>query len=336
MNSILANQAFSCEEIWNAINAGLILIDAEGRVVIWNDWIAEHSGIPADFALDKSLESLFPGGLANAFKTAIKNALSHKLPIVLSNALHRSPLPLYSLPIRQHEQNRMQQSITIKPVVLGEGGHLCLIQVTDASISIKRELVLRAHSERLTQEAATDSLTGAYNRRTFDERLRAEFGRAKRQNSPISLIMLDVDYFKRYNDLYGHPAGDKVLISVANALKSELLRPADMMARYGGEEFVAILPDSGPEGSLIVAERLRAVISGLNILHDGSKVADHVTVSIGVASRLSGSACDRICLLEAADIALYSAKHDGRNCVRLSLPLKCLSPLCPSGHAGLE
>lgn len=316
MNSILASKAFSCEQIWNAINLGLILIDGEGRVVLWNDWIVEHSGIPAEFALNKPLDTLFPGGLTDAFKTTLKNALSRKLPIVLSNALHRSPLPLYPLAIRQHGQNRMQQSITIKPVVLGEGGYFCLIQVTDASISVKRELVLRSHSERLTREAATDSLTGAYNRRTFDERLRVELGRAQRQNTPISLVMMDVDYFKRYNDLYGHPAGDRVLISVVNTLKSELLRPTDMVARYGGEEFVAILPDSGPEGSLIVAERLRAAISDLNIPHGGSKVADRITVSIGVATHLSGAACDGICLQEAADMALYDAKHSGRNCVR--------------------
>lgn len=316
MNPIPANKALSCDAIWNAVNLGLILIDAEGRVVLWNDWMVRHSGIAAAFALDKSLESLFPGGLAGTFKTAIKNALSRKLPIVLSNALHRSPLPLYSLSIRSHGQDRMQQSITINPVSPGEGEPLCLIQVTDASISINRERVLRAHSERLTLEATTDGLTGAGNRRFFDESLRAEFGRAQRQNSALSLVMMDVDFFKRYNDLYGHPAGDKVLIAVANALNSALLRPADTISRYGGEEFVVILPDSGLEGSLIVAERLRAAISELNIPHGDSKIADHVTMSIGVATYLPGSACDEAGLLEAADMALYNAKHSARNCVR--------------------
>jgi diguanylate cyclase (GGDEF)-like protein len=132
----------------------------------------------------------------------------------------------------------------------------------------------------------------------------------------MSLVMMDVDFFKRYNDLYGHPAGDRVLISVADALNSELLRPADMIARYGGEEFVAILPDSGPEGSLIVAERLRAAIFDLNIFHGGSEIADRVTMSIGVASYLPGTTCNETSLLEAADMALYNAKHGGRNCVR--------------------
>jgi len=316
MNSILIDKAFSCEAICNAINFGLILIDAEGRVALWNGWIAEHSGIPANLALGKPLDALFPGSLTDSFKTTIKIALSRKLPMVLSNALHRSPLPLYPLPIKQGEQNRMEQSITIMPVVLGEGAHLCLIQVTDASVSIKRERVLKSQSERLTLEATTDGLTGAGNRRFFDERLKAEFGRAQRQNAPLSLIMMDVDFFKRYNDLHGHPAGDRVLISVVNALNAVLLRPTDMMARYGGEEFVVILPDSGEEGSLVVAERVRAAISDLHIPHGESNVADNVTVSIGVATRLPNADCNAFCLLEAADTALYSAKRSGRNCVR--------------------
>lgn len=319
MNALPVIEGLGCVEIWNAIDLGLILLDSEGKVVLWNDWIAKHSGIAADFAQNKSLESLFPGGLSGAFKAAVKNALSHKLAIVLSNALHRSPLPLYSLPNSlpiEHNRNRMQQSITIKPVDLREQTHFCLIQVTDASISIKRECILKAHSERLSVEAATDGLTGAFNRRAFDERLKFEFARAQRQNSSISLVMIDVDFFKPYNDFYGHPAGDKVLIAVANALKSELLRPTDMMARYGGEEFVVILPDSGQDGSLIVAERLRVAISELNISHSKSLVADHITVSVGVATCPPGNICEDSRLLEAADAALYEAKHNGRNCVR--------------------
>lgn len=319
INAFPVSEGLGCVEIWNAIDLGLILIDREGRVMLWNDWIAKRSGIPADFALNKSLESLFPGGLTAAFKTAVKNALSHKLAIVLSNALHRSPLPLYPLPVGQHNQSRIQQSITIKPVSVREGGYLCLIQVTDASISIKRERILRAHTERLSIEASTDGLTGAFNRRAFDERLKFEFARAQRQNSPISLVMMDVDFFKLYNDFYGHPAGDEVLITVANNLKSELLRPTDMMARYGGEEFVVILPDGGREGSLVVAERLRLAVSELNIPHKKSQIADRITISVGVGTYPPGNVCDEALLLKAADAALYEAKHSGRNCVRQRL-----------------
>lgn len=326
MNSIPANHALIWESIWDAVKLGLILIDGAGRVTLWNDWMVEHSGIPAEFAIGHTLESLFPDGLPASFKTALKNALTHKLPIVLSNALHRSPLPLYPLPITQDQQTRIQQSITITPVADDDGDHLCLIQIADASMSIKRERLLKSHSEQLSIEALTDGLTGAYNRRFFDERYKAEFGRIQRQGSPLSLIMLDIDFFKPYNDSYGHPAGDKVLSAVVKAIQSHLNRATDVVTRYGGEEFAVILPDCGAEGSLAVAEKLRTAIAKLNIPHRESKIATHITASIGIATYLPGTTCNASCLLETADTALYSAKHSGRNCVRHLLTPECKKP----------
>jgi len=338
MNSISAKNEFTfsgeiggkiAENIWDSIKSGLILVDSEGKILLWNNWIAQHSGIPAESALNHFLATLFPDGLTASFKTALRNVLQHKLPIILSNALHRSPLPLYPLPVAHRKQDRMQQSIIITPIVTREKKRLCLIQVTDATLSIKRERVLKSHSERLSKVAITDALTGAYNRRFFDERFTAEFGRAQRQSIPLSLIMLDVDFFKLYNDNYGHPAGDKVLISVVKALKSQLNRPTDVVTRYGGEEFAIILPDSGSEGGRIVAEKLRVAVSGLNIPHDTSTVADHLTISIGIASYQPDTSCNATCFLEAADAALYRAKHDGRNCVRHLVTPECGKP-CPA------
>lgn len=320
------------EKILDSLKCGLILIDREGKVQLWNDWIARHSGIPAEFAVGHSLESLFPDGLTAPFKTAIRNALLHKLPILLSNALHCSPLPIFPLPVTQQEQNRMQQSITLTPIVTAEARHLCLIQITDATLSVKREHALRSRSERLGRQASTDALTGAYNRRFFDERFTAEFGRAQRQTAPLSLIMLDVDYFKLYNDTYGHPAGDKVLVSIVKALKSQLNRPTDVVARYGGEEFAIILPDSNAEGSQIIAERLRGAVSNLNIPHSESAVADRITISIGIATYQPDTDCNTICFLEMADTALYDAKHGGRNCVRHRVTTDCPPP-CANGAA---
>lgn len=333
MNSIPSKNGFIqeriAERIWDSIKSGLILVDSEGKVLLWNEWVARHSGIPAEFALDHFIGSLFPDGLTASFKAALKNVLQHKLPIILSNALHRSPLPLYPLPVTQHKQERMQQSIVITPIVTSEEKHLCLIQVTDATLSIKRERVLKSHSERLSKEAITDALTGAYNRRFFDERFAAEFGRALRQNVPLSLIMLDVDFFKDYNDNYGHPAGDKALISVVQALKSQLNRPTDVVARYGGEEFAVILPDSGSEGGRTVAEKLRVAVSGLNIPHGKSAIADHITISIGITTYQPDTVCNAACFLETVDAALYSAKHGGRNCVRYLATPDCGIP-CPA------
>lgn len=316
------------DAIWNALNLGLILLNEDGKVILWNSWIARHSGIPAEFAVGHSLESLFPTGLSASFKTAIKNALLHKLPIVLSNALHQTPLPLFPLPITPHTQARIQQSTSITPIVSADGEHLCLIQITDTSMSIKRERVLKLHSDQLGIAATTDSLTGAYNRRFFEERYAAEFGRAQRTSTALSLLMLDVDFFKNYNDHYGHPAGDKVLIAVVESIKSKLNRATDVLTRYGGEEFAVILPDCRAEGSRTIADKIRLAINALNIPHSASKICDHITVSIGGTTLEPGTHCNTDCLLSTADKALYLAKHKGRNCAQYIVTPDCQKP-CP-------
>ncbi|MFA6921283.1 MAG: GGDEF domain-containing protein [Gallionella sp.] len=315
------------DAIWDALNLGLILLDEQGRVKLWNDWMARHSGISAALATGHSLDTLFQNEINASFKTALKNALSHKLPIVLSNALHRSPLPLYPIPAAA--QARIQQSIAITPIIDPSGAYSCLIQVTDASMSVNRERVLKLHSEKLGIDATTDSLTGAFNRRFFDERYRVEFGRAQRQGTPFSLLMLDIDFFKGYNDNYGHPAGDRVLISVVQAIKLQLNRATDVLTRYGGEEFAVILPDCGAEGAHAVAEMLRATVADLNIPHCKSKIADHITLSIGITTLAPGTKCNPTCMLETADTALYNAKHSGRNCVRYTITPECKKP-CPA------
>lgn len=323
MNAPLISSASIPEAIWDALNLGLILIDSEGQVSQWNEWVAKRSGIPAEFAVGHTLDSLFPDGLSAPFRTALKNSLSHKLPIVLSNALHRAPLPLYPLPITRELQERIQQSISITPITTDNGQYLYLIQITDTSMSIKRERVLKLKSDQFSIDANTDGLTGAYNRRFFDERFKAEFGRAQRQGSGLSLLMLDIDYFKPYNDHYGHPAGDMVLISVVRAIRAQLSRATDVLTRYGGEEFAIILPDCQKQGSHEVAEKLRAAIAGLNIPHCKSRVADHVTLSIGISTLAPKSKCNANCLLETADRALYEAKHAGRNCVKHLVTTEC-------------
>ncbi|CAK0762394.1 conserved hypothetical protein [Gammaproteobacteria bacterium] len=303
-------------KIWDAINLGLILIDANARVVLWNTWMAKHSGIPVEAAMGHSIESVFPDGVSASFKVAVRNVLSRKLPAMLSNALHHSPLPLYPLNTSHRRQERIQQSITITPIAADAQHGFCLIQVTDASVSVKRESMLKSTSEKLSIETVTDGLTGVFNRRFFDKRYKSEFERAQRQHKPISLAMIDVDFFKAYNDTYGHPAGDNVLIIIANSLKTQLNRSSDVVVRYGGEEFVVILPDCSVEGAKLVAEKLRLAVVELNIPHEKSKIENHVTISIGVASYLSGATCNAKGLLEIADMALYNAKNSGRNCVR--------------------
>jgi diguanylate cyclase (GGDEF)-like protein len=158
-----------------------------------------------------------------------------------------------------------------------------------------------------------DSLTGIPNRRLFEEELGKEWARAKRDNEPLSLIMVDIDHFKEYNDHYGHPAGDLCLVEVAQAMHHALSRPGDVVARIGGEEFAFLLPQTGLSGAISVAEQIRERILSLNLPHETSPVARQVTLSFGVSSSELVSVSSPAELIRASDIALYEAKRSGRN-----------------------
>lgn len=169
------------------------------------------------------------------------------------------------------------------------------------------------HQRKLLETlAGKDGLTEIDNRRRFDEMLVKEWRRSARNGLPMSLAMIDVDYFKPFNDHYGHAHGDTALRSVANVLTWQLNRPADMAARYGGEEFILMFPDTDAEGARELAEKARAALEALAIPHALSTVAPHVTISIGGVTMIGSEASPQI-LLEAADSALYEAKARGRN-----------------------
>ncbi|KQP22921.1 hypothetical protein ASF43_03240 [Pseudorhodoferax sp. Leaf267] len=300
----------------DAVTMGLILLDEGGRVLHWNAWVTRHSGVALAQAQGRPLEEVFPDALPQPFRQAVRNGLQRRLPIVLSNVLHHSPLPLFSRHEHRAGNLRMPQSVTITPVAQPGAHHLCLIQVTDASVVTKRERVLQSRTDKLTREAVVDGLTGVYNRKYFDQKLSAELERAQRSHTPVSLLMLDVDSFKAYNDTYGHPAGDRVLIAIADAVREQVNRATDVLARYGGEEFAAVLPASDKLGAQGIAEKIRRAVEALAIPHAASTVAAYVTVSLGVACHDARSPCTATELLEMADRALYDAKRNGRNQVR--------------------
>lgn len=172
---------------------------------------------------------------------------------------------------------------------------------------------LKAANELLQSLSFLDGLTGIANRRHLDQELLLESRRAQRENTSLSLIMIDIDYFKAFNDTYGHLKGDDCLKIVASSLKKTLKRPGDFAARYGGEEFVVVLPNTDEVGAAIIAEELRANIESESIAHLNSLCADHVTVSLGVVTRLSEQDVSPEDLILAADRALYRSKHEGRN-----------------------
>ena len=187
---------------------------------------------------------------------------------------------------------------------------------------VKAQLRVKHLADELRRIAATDGLTGVANRRRFDEALEQEWGSARRVGDALALLMIDVDHFKAFNDLYGHPAGDACLRSLAQAMLCACLRPADLVARYGGEEFAVLLPKTSLVGAEHVARTILDAVDALAIAHEGSATAARVTVSLGIAScdvdgaRWTPDRASTRCLakdlVHAADKALYAAKNAGR------------------------
>ncbi|EKN68741.1 diguanylate cyclase [Schinkia azotoformans] len=178
------------------------------------------------------------------------------------------------------------------------------------------EQQLREAQELWQQISTLDGLTGIANRRYFDEKLESEWENSIRNSTSLSLLLIDIDYFKAYNDTYGHLGGDKCLRKVAKTLKETLKKPSDLACRYGGEEFVIILPDTDGEGARGIAENIRMAIEQLKIPHKQSKVSDHVTVCVGYATKKPNSFMRIKDFIYQSDQALYMAKEEGRNRIK--------------------
>jgi diguanylate cyclase (GGDEF)-like protein len=186
------------------------------------------------------------------------------------------------------------------------------LKLEEINISLEQKVAERTRQLEILSNL--DGLTGIANRRKMDDYLEHEWDVALRQKVSLSLVILDIDYFKKFNDSYGHPVGDECLKKVAGAISASLLRVSDFAARYGGEEFVAILSNTDKDGAHLTAERIRKNIEHLHIPHASSQVSDHVTVSLGL-STLSGFTNKSLnSFVSSADGALYSAKQAGRNC----------------------
>ncbi|MFV0276846.1 MAG: GGDEF domain-containing protein [Parahaliea sp.] len=182
----------------------------------------------------------------------------------------------------------------------------------------ERNRQLNVARSQLTELANVDELTGLGNRRVLNKMLQAEINRARRSKCQLSLIILDVDYFKRYNDTYGHPAGDKVLRRLAELMQCVTTRAGEVVTRYGGEEFVLLLPGANEHAALRTAERLKELVFAERMAHNASEVSEYVTISQGVATVRPGGSLEPSDLIRRADQALYEAKGAGRNAIALA------------------
>ncbi len=303
-----------------SVKMGALVVDAGQRVVLWNRWMEQHAQRSADSVLGRQLQELFPDMVDSRTLAAIDSALRNNFAALISQTLNRSPFPLYATPADADAGKRIQQAVQVMPLSLDGLQRHCLVQVIDVSAAVARETRLRTQALELQAQAYADGLTGIANRRRFDHHLETELRRTRRGGAPLSLLMIDVDYFKAYNDRYGHQRGDTCLTRVAMAMGASIERPADLLARYGGEEFAVILPETDAEGARKVAERMRAAVSTLAIEHAGSGSVGHITISVGSVTRVPTANSDAVGLLAIADRALYQAKHAGRNCVVAAAP----------------
>ncbi len=198
----------------------------------------------------------------------------------------------------------------IVAVKLGDGFAMTFRDISDRK---QIEIALKQANHKLKYQANVDSLTQIANRRRFDEYFTQEWSRCIREQAYLAIILCDVDYFKAYNDTYGHQVGDKCLYEVAQGINSAVKRPADLVFRYGGEEFAIVLPYTDKQGALIVAEEIRQQIKQLKIPHESSRMSNIVSLSLGVSSMIPSIYTSPHTLVSSADLALYDAKDRGRD-----------------------
>lgn len=203
--------------------------------------------------------------------------------------------------------------LSTAPLVTLDGSPGIVGQFKNITSRKRAEEELIRANVALEQMARVDGLTQVANRRCFDEFLLREWRRMRREGKPFSLLLCDIDFFKKYNDAYGHQKGDECLRRIAQTLKQSALRPGDLVARYGGEEFALLLPDCSLDGAMLVAERVLAGVRSLAIEHRASRIAPHVSISLGAACHTPGHVETAEAFVARADQALYRAKETGRD-----------------------
>jgi len=276
----------------------IIMIDDDGKISYWNRAAEEIFGYSSQEVLGEDLHRLMA---PERYREVIRKGGSLFKETGQGEVVGKT-----------FEMEAIKKDGTEFPVELS----ISALQVDGRwhAVGIVRDITRRKQMEnRLKRYSYMDGLTSIANRRHFEETLDREWGRAKRVGKPLALVMCDIDFFKAYNDTYGHLKGDECLRQVARSLTDTLQRPGDIVARYGGEEFVIILPDTDAEGAVHVAEALRTEVEALRIPHTSSTTSEVVTISLGIADATPSRGSTPAELISASDQALYRAKHRGRN-----------------------
>jgi diguanylate cyclase len=297
------NKTIMINQIFNMVNIGLIILDKDLNVVKWNRWMKMHSQIDEEDILGVSIFKRFPQ-LDNAwFQRSCKSIFAFGNFVICSQKIHKYLFPLKPVGSYSDSFEFMQQNCTIGP--LRDENN----KITHLFITVQDVTDIATYQNKLIEMSTRDGLTKAFNRRHFSTVLDQEVDRHKRYNRPMSVIMMDLDFFKKINDTYGHLTGDFVLQEFARVIQSSIRR-ADIFARYGGEEFCLILPETGLNAALVLALHAHERIEQHAFVFGGQEL--HVTFSAGIAE-MSAATPDAQTLLKKVDEALYEAKSTGRN-----------------------
>jgi diguanylate cyclase (GGDEF)-like protein/PAS domain S-box-containing protein len=293
------------------------VLDRAGRVLIWNKACERLTGIPASEMVGasehwKALYSEKRPCLADLMLEKRLEEAKNLYEAWSDTEVNPEGLSAENWCVMPRLGKRRYLAFDVGPIY-DESGSVIAIVETIRDLTSHKEM-----ESELEELAGRDPLTRLANRRTFDLKLTEEWKRSKRSGEPLSLLLIDVDHFKQYNDAYGHPSGDRCLEIIAEAVGSQAFRAGDVAARIGGEEFAIILPQTPNDGALVVAERLREAVESSRLPHCGSPTSAFVTLSIGVKTLEDGEDVGQFAA--RADSALYEAKHNGRNRVHNQSP----------------
>ena len=299
------------------IDVGLVVLDRNNEVQVWNSFMENHSGTIAMKAKGKSLFELFPEIPVDWFKHKVESVLHLK-----TRAFSIWEQRPYIFKFKNYRPitgtaDHMYQNVSIFPLTssTGEVNHICIIVYDVTDIATNRQ-ALESANHQLEVLSRTDRLTGLFNRGYWQECQELDYARFQRHKGPSSLLIFDIDHFKKVNDTYGHQAGDDVIRLCARTLL-ECAREVDICGRYGGEEFVVLLADTDAKGAYTFAERLRKTVENLEVKHEGTTI--RFTISLGVCE-LTPAVSSAENWLELADQSLYHSKENGRNRTSVQKP----------------
>ncbi|SOB74666.1 diguanylate cyclase (GGDEF) domain-containing protein [Marinobacter sp. LV10R510-11A] len=312
INELEAQSFHWLVDMLESVEVGLVVLDLEFRVQAWNGFMENHSGITASKIRNQVLFELFPD-IPKAWLTRKVDSVALLNTRAFTSWEQRPYLFRFrnTRPITGTEDH-MFQNLTISPLSgsTGQVEKICLMVYDVTDIATGKRALERAN-EQLAKLSMTDLLTGLLNRGTWENLVDAEFERFRRYGQATSLVMFDIDFFKKVNDTHGHLAGDEVIKHTAETARSNL-RQSDSIGRYGGEEFGVVLPETDAEGARIICERIRDAIEKSVVQTSVAPV--RYTVSVGIA-QLTDRPKNHMKWMQQADEALYAAKKNGRNCV---------------------